>query len=245
MASKHRPQWLEAIQEELNSIHGLGTFELAELPPGWKAISSKWIFHIKCNALGAITCFKARLVACGYTQIPGVDFFETYAPVTRIEFFCILLALAAHFDWEIIQLDVKNTFLNGELKEEIYMRPPKGFSSPGKEDFYWQLQKTLYGLKQSSFVSYGCFSGGMLKLGYVPLLSDACVFICISPDRKHISIVAVHVDDMGLLSNSVEEQECAKAELKKEFPINALGEPDLLLGLKINCDCKQCTITIS
>lgn len=247
MESDDCSEWLKAIEEELNLIDGLGTFELAELPPGRKAILSKWVFRIKHDAPGTITRYKDRLIACGYTQIPGVDFFKTYAPVAHIESFHILLALAAHFDWEIVQLDVKNAFLNGKLDEEIYMKPPKGFSLPEKEHLYWRLLRTLYCLKQSSYIWYLRLLTGMLKLGYQPLLSDACIFMRISPNRKNISIIRVHMDedDMGLFCNSVEEREHAKAELKKEFPINDLGEPELLLGLKITHNCEKQTITIS
>ena len=109
----------------------------------------KWVFKIKRNADGSISKYKARLVAKGYVQQHGVDYDEVFAPVARIETIRLIIALAAHEGWEIHHLDVKTTFLHGELKEEVYVVQPEGFYVAGKENKVYKLKTTLYGLKQA------------------------------------------------------------------------------------------------
>lgn len=243
MKSEDAPKWMSAMKEEIDAIYGLGTFELVPLPPGRKAIGCKWVFRIKRDASGAITRYKARLVAQGFYQLPGIDFGETFAPVARIESLRILFALAAIYDWEIGQMDVKNAFLNGELKEEIYMDQPKGFVAEGKAGYVWRLLKSLYGLKQASRVWYQKFRAVLLKLGFHPLLADPCVFVRIL--EKRLSIIACHVDDLGLFCNSVAILTTLKAELKAEFEMTDLGEMKLIVGLAVTRDRSKRTITIS
>jgi hypothetical protein len=117
--------WLTALYEELESLKAQGVYvEVDELPPGRKAVDSKWVLHIKHNGQGLISRFKARLVAKGFTQIPGQDFTYTFAPVARWESIRVLLAIVATYDWELRQVDMKTAFLNGPLEEEIYMNKP-------------------------------------------------------------------------------------------------------------------------
>ena len=99
------------------------------------------------KADGTIDKYKARLVVKGYSQREGIDYFDTYSPVTRITSIWVLVALAAVYGLEIHQIDVKTAFLNGELEEEIYMEQPEGFVVPGKERKVCKLVKSLYGLK--------------------------------------------------------------------------------------------------
>lgn len=93
--------------------------------------------------------YKARLVAKGYVQKQGVDYEEVFAPMTRIETVRVLLALAAHFGWEVHHMDVKLAFLNGDLTEEVYVNQPEGYTIKGQEDKVYKLSKALYGLKQA------------------------------------------------------------------------------------------------
>ena len=115
-----------------------------DLPPGCKPLGYKWIFKMKLKADGSIDKYKVRLVVKGYKQKEGVDYFDTYSPVTRITSIRMLMAIAVLHNLEKHQMDVKTTFLNGELNEEIYMEQPKGFIFPGQEKKVCRLVKSLY-----------------------------------------------------------------------------------------------------
>ncbi|KAL0329751.1 UNVERIFIED_CONTAM: Retrovirus-related Pol polyprotein from transposon TNT 1-94 [Sesamum radiatum] len=136
LSSPEAPFWKEAINNEIESIMQNHTWELVDLPSGNKPLGCKWILKRKYKADGSIDKYKARLVAKGFIKKEGLDFFDTYSPVTRITSIRVLIAVAALYDLEIHQMDVKTAFLNGELDEEIYMEQPEGFcrSWPRKED---------------------------------------------------------------------------------------------------------------
>ena len=138
------PLWKEAINSEIESIMLNHTWELVDLPPGCKPLGCKWILKRKYKADGSIDKYKAHLVAKGFKQKEGYDFFDTYSPVTRITSIHVLIAIAALHNLEIHQMDVKTTFLNGELDEEIYMEQTEGFVVPGEEKKVCKLVKSLY-----------------------------------------------------------------------------------------------------
>ena len=141
--------WKEAIKSEIDSILQNHTWELVDLPPSSKPLGYKWIFKRKMKTDGTIDKYKARLVIKGYKQKEGLDYFDTYSPVTRITSIRMVLAIAALRNLEIHQMDVKTAFLNGDLDEEIYMEQPEGFVAPGQEKKVCKLVKSLYGLKQA------------------------------------------------------------------------------------------------
>ena len=122
MKSQDAAFWKEAINDEMDSIIGNNTWKLVDLPPGSKPIGCKWIFKKKMKVDGTIDKFKARLVAKGFTQKQGIDYFDTYSPVARIATIRVLVALASIHKMVIHQMDVKTTFLNGDLEEEVYMQ---------------------------------------------------------------------------------------------------------------------------
>ncbi|KAK8685585.1 hypothetical protein V6N13_041585 [Hibiscus sabdariffa] len=125
--------WKDAIKNEIESIMQNHTWELVDLPPGIKLLSSKWIFKRKMKADGSIDKYKARLVIKGYRQKEGLDYFDTYSSVSRITSIRMILAIAPLRNLEVHQMDVKTAFLNGELDEEIYMEQPEGHVVPGQE----------------------------------------------------------------------------------------------------------------
>ncbi|GJU75513.1 zinc finger, CCHC-type containing protein [Tanacetum coccineum] len=139
----------EAIDDEISSITKNNTWILSDLPPGCKHLGCKWIFKRKMKVNGTIDKFKARLVIQGFRQKEGIDYFDTYAPVARITTIRLLLALAAIHKLVIHQMDVKTTFLNGDLDKEMYMKQPEGFVMPANEHKVCKLVKSLYGLKQA------------------------------------------------------------------------------------------------
>ena len=134
--------------DSLNKNH---TWTLAKLPPGKKAIGCKWVYTTKVGSQGeADIRYKARLVAKGYAQREGIDYDEVFSPVVKHPSIRILLALVTQFGLILEQLDVKTAFLHGELEEDIYMVQPQGYEVAGKESLVCKLDRSLYGLKQSS-----------------------------------------------------------------------------------------------
>ena len=126
-------------------------WNLVDPPDGVRAIECKWIFKKKIDADGKVHIYKARLVAKGFYQIQGVDYDETFSPVAMLKSIRILLAIAAYYDYEIWQMDVKTTFLNGNLSEDVYMTQPEGFVDQQNARKVCRLRKSIYGLKQASW----------------------------------------------------------------------------------------------
>ena len=143
-----KDKWETAMDEEMTSLMDMGTFALVDRPKDRRIISCKWVWRIKRDSKGNVERYKARLVARGFTQIHGLDYMDTYAPVTRLETIHLLCALATEKDWEVRHIDVKTAYLNGDLDKEVYMEIPEGFDNynGGK---VLLLRKALYGLKQA------------------------------------------------------------------------------------------------
>lgn len=137
------------MEDEIHMIEKNNTWEIVDRPKNREVIGVKWVYKSKLNPDGSIQKYKARLVAKGFKQKPGVDYYETYAPVARLETIRTVIALAAQKKWKLYQLDVKSAFLNGYLEEEIYVEQPEGFSVEGGENKVFKLKKALYGLKQA------------------------------------------------------------------------------------------------
>lgn len=133
MSCKESNLWYDSMNDEMNSMKNNDVWDLVELPNGAKAIGCKWVFKTKKDSLGNIERYKARLVAKGFTQKEGIDYTDTFSPVSKKDSLYVILALVAYFDLELHQMDVKTTFLNGDLEEEVYMKQPEGFSSNSGE----------------------------------------------------------------------------------------------------------------
>ena len=138
------------MNEEIKSIKDNGVWDLVPLPKGVKPIGCKWIFKTKRDSKGDVERYKARLVAKGYTQKKGIDYKETFSPVSSKDSFRTIMALVAHFDLELHQMDVKTTFLNGDIDETIYMVQPENFVSGDTKRRGCKLKKSIYGIKRVS-----------------------------------------------------------------------------------------------
>ncbi|KAJ3709158.1 hypothetical protein LUZ61_012863 [Rhynchospora tenuis] len=149
------PNWIFAMQEELNQFERNQVWELVPLPSGKQVIGTKWVFRNKLDEYGNVVRNKARLVAQGYKQQEGINFEETFAPVARLESIRMLLAFAANKGFTLFQMDVKSAFLNGWIEEEVFVQQPPGFVDHFKPDHVFKLHKALYGLKQAPRVWYG------------------------------------------------------------------------------------------
>ena len=137
------------MDEKIKAIHRNNTWEMTKLSKGSQPIGVKWVFKKKMNAQGKIEWYKARLVAKGYKQKAGIDYDEVFVPVARMETIWLIISQAAQFKWPIFQMDVKSAFLNGVLKEEVYLEQPPGYVKIGEEKKVLKLKKALYGLKQA------------------------------------------------------------------------------------------------
>ncbi|WJZ93758.1 hypothetical protein VitviT2T_012674 [Vitis vinifera] len=135
------------MNEEYKSMQDNKVWELVPLPVGTKPIGCKWIFKTKRDSNGNVERYKARLVAKGFTQKEGIDFKETFSPVSTKDSFRIIMALVAHYDLELHQMDVKTAFLNGDIDETIYMVQPENFVSEDSKNMVCKLTKFIYGLK--------------------------------------------------------------------------------------------------
>ena len=158
------------MHEELHQFERNKVWSLVERPDPAKhnIIGTKWIFRNKQDEDGIVVRNKARLVAQGYTQIEGIDFIETYAPVARLESIHVMLAYANYNGILLYQMDVKSAFLNGEIEEEVYVMQPPGFEDPKNPDMVYRLHKALYGLKQAPHAWYETLKDFLLKKGFKP-----------------------------------------------------------------------------
>jgi hypothetical protein len=164
--------WANAMHDELASMSKNAVWDLVELPVGCKVVGCKWVFKTKRDPSGKIERYKARLMAKGYSQREGIDYNETISPVSTKDSFRVVMALVAHFDLELHQMDVKTTFLNGELAEDVYMFQPEGFAEAGKEHLVCKLNKSIYGLKQASRQWYLKFDQVVTSFGFNENASD-------------------------------------------------------------------------
>ena len=177
-----------------------------------------------------MTVYKARLVAKGFRQIKGVDYDDTFSPVAMLKSVRILLAIAAHYDYEIWQMDVKTAFLNGDIEEELYMMQPQGFVDPKDADNVCKLQRSIYGLKQASRSWNLRFDKVIKEFGFVQTFGESCVYKKVS--GSSVSFLVLYVDDILLIGNDVELLKSVKGYLNSKFSMKDLGEASYILGIK-------------
>eukprot|EP00253_Pinus_taeda_P022186 PITA_22186 len=182
------------MDEEMNAIEINKTWDLVELPKVKEVIGVKWVYKTKCNAEGKIERHKARLVVKGYKQQYGRDYEETFAPVARMETVRAVLSIAAKNKWKVYQMDVKSAFLNGVLKEEVYVEQPLGYEKKGEEHKVCKLKKALYGLKQAPRAWYSRIDSYLLDNEFDKCEGEPTVYIK-EKDGK-ILIVVLYVDDV-------------------------------------------------
>jgi len=236
-------RWRSAIENELESLRVNNTWTIVpETPPGRHPIGCKWVFKRKLHLDGTIARYKARLVAKGYSQLYGVDYEETFAPVAKFTSIRAILSIAATQDLEVHQMDVKNAFLNGDLDEEIYMTIPEGVQAPpGMSNPVCRLNRSLYGLKQAQRVWNKKIDDHFLSEGFLRLESDHCIYI--RRQDQTIIIVVLFVDDLLITANR-EMIATFKEQLCKNFAMTDCGDIHHFLGLRVIRDRTTRTITL-
>ncbi|KAM2961184.1 hypothetical protein FF1_030791 [Malus domestica] len=223
--------WQKAMEDEISMIEKNHTWDLVDRPFDKPIIGVKWVYKTKLNLDGSVQKNKARLVAKGYSQKPGIDFNETFAPVARLDTVRTLVALAAQKGWKLFQLDVKSAFLNGVLNEEVYVDQPSGFVIQGKEDKVYRLRKALYGLKQAPRAWYEEINSYFAKAGFHRSPSEATLYIKTS--HSGILIVSLYVDDIIYTGSSKEMITEFKGEMMRQYEMTDLGLLHHFLGLGV------------
>ena len=224
--------WLDAMRAELAALCEKGVYEWAILPAHKRALPARWVFKIKRDERGAIEKYKARLVAKGFLQKPGEEYTDVFAPASSHVTLRLLLSVAAERNLDIHQLDVKTAFLNGDLTEEVYLKPPEGFED--KAGHVWRLKKALYGLKQAAQAWHDKLKSKLSTIGFKASSSDPTLFISGSV-REEKTYMLVHVDDVLILGTSAAVR-AAKASFLTLFEARDLGDAAMFLGLQIQRD---------
>ena len=219
------------MKEEISSILKNKTWTVVKPEGNIKPIGVRLVFRVKKDSKGRILRHKARLVVKGYAQREGINFGEIFSPVARMESIQILIAIAAQEEWELHHLDVKTAFLNGEIKEDIYITQPEGFEVKGKEDHILKLQKALYGLKQAPRAWNSELTEVLLKKGFVRSKCDYGVHY-IAEMQERI-IVGVYVDDMIIIGSNSHKIVEFKEGMKHVFEMTDLGIISFYLGIEI------------
>ena len=230
LASSNQTKWAAAMEEEIESLHANEVWDLVELPKDRKAVGSKWVFKTKRSANGTVERHKARLVAQGYSQRHGQDYDETFAPVVRFESLRTVIALAVQNGLKLHQMDVTTAFLNGELREEVYMKQPEGYAVEGKEELVCKLRKSIYGLKQSPRCWNSALDSHLKEMGFVQAAGDPCLYIA---SEGEMFLIAVYVDDILLAGCSNERLTAVKQALSRKFQVKDMGELHYFLGVKV------------
>ena len=202
------------------------------LPAEWKVIGCTWVCCIKQNLEGDVK-LKVQLVTQEFPQIPGLDVFNTFAPIICTDSVCMLLAIGTECNMEMHQFDIVGAYLNADLKEDIYMCQPPSYKDGMHKVL--QLQKALYGLKQGGWKWNIHFNWVMVnELGFQWLNSNSCVYL--QQDKHGLMVIGVHVDDMIAHTDTTSLMDVFTAGLTKHVKITNLGIPSLLFGLEISCD---------
>ena len=238
LKSDYKLEWQKAMLEEIESLLKNETWSFEDIPPGRNIVKNKWVFRIKVKSDGTIERFKARLVAKGFTQTPGMDYTETFAPTARAESIRIILSITGAEGLFMIQFDIKTAYLNSTIQELIYMDLPTGFEEYLHKRFLGcrgkvcRILKGLYGLKQSARGWNKTFSDFLKEYALIQSSADPCIFYSTQAPRL---ILALWVDDGLVVCSDNSLLNKMISHLKTKFEVT-LGDADVYVGLHITRD---------
>ena len=219
------------MEEEMELMKTNQVWDLVDLPLGQRFIGNKLILKIKHKVDGSIERYKARLVAKSYTQEEGIDYEDTFSPLVRITSVRLILAIVAHMDFELYQMDVRTAFLNEELNKKIYMDQPLGFETKRQERKVCKHKRSIYGLKQDSRQWNVKFHQTILKDDFTMMEEDHYMYLKCS--NNSFIILPLYVDDILIDRNNKEMIDTTKKWLSSNFEIKDMGEANYILGVKI------------
>jgi hypothetical protein len=217
------------MAEEIAAPERTGTWGLVPCPPRVRLITCKWVYKVKTRSDGSLERYKARLVARGFQPEQGRDYDKTFAPVAHMTTIHTLLVVASVRKWSISQFDVKNIFLNGELREDVYMRPPPGYSVP--EGMICHICCSLYGLKQAPRAWFQRFASVVTAASFSANAHDSALFVHVSPCGRTLLL---YVDDMIIIGDDPEYIAFVKARLSDQFLMSDLSPLRYFLGIEIS-----------
>jgi hypothetical protein len=239
--SNNDKHWIKSMEEEMNQTEKNETTELVARPKDKNVIDTKWVFRNKLNEHGQVTRNKsrnkARLVCKGYAQVEGICFEEMFSPVARMEAVRLILAYACSKKIKVYHMDVKSTFSNRELEEEVYIEQPKGFILLEREDYVCRLKKELYGLKQAPIAWYFRLDMYLQKQRFRKGNADNNLYIKVN--QNNLLIIEVYVDDIIFRSNDDMLSWKFAKDMQNEFKMSLLGEFSFFLRLLI-CHLNTC-----
>jgi hypothetical protein len=216
------------MNEKIQSIDKNQSWDLVELPKGKDVIGVKWVYKTKYNANGKVEKHKARLVAKSFTHHHGIDYNETFAPLERLDTIRMVLSIAVQNNWKVYQMNVKSTFLNGILEEEVYIKQPPGYEVLGEEHKVYKLKKALYGLKQAPRAWYSRIDSYFVNNGFSKCGNEPTLYVKVN-DEGEILIVCLYVDDLIFTGNM--SINSFKEAMEREFDMTDLGLMKYFLGI--------------
>lgn len=237
------PKWKAAVQAELDSLTSNGTWHLVERPTSGNVVDSKWVLRVKKNSAGEVDKYKARLVARGFTQIYGVDYYETFAPVAKLSSFRLILAIAARNGWPADSFDFNSAYLNSKLDKDVYLEQPPDHAIADRRKYVLKLDKALYGLKQGGRKWYETLCVALADLSFKRAEADYGVFF--KHEGPHLIILAIHVDDCLITGDSRLLLDTYKHRIGQKYRLTDLGPVSWLLGIKVLRDLEARTLALS
>ena len=247
VARSNGKSWKDSMELELASLKENSCWDLVPRPKDGRVIRSKWVFKTKEEQtvrghLGVR--LKSRVVACGYGQVEGVDYTETYAPVVKMTSIRVIVSVTVTLDLHLHQMDVVTACMNGELDELIFMEQPPGFEVGDPGALVCQLKKAIYGLKQAPRQWYAKIDEFFVQtLGMKRNPADDCVYV--RRQGGHILIIALYVDELLIACSDMSMMGDTKRDLSSRFKMKDLGESRVILGLDITRDRAKRTLSLN
>ena len=223
--------WFTVMKNEYDALIENRTWSFVPRTENQKIVGNKWMYRIKYNTDGSVAKYMARLVAKRFQQIEGVNYFITFSPVVKPATIRVVLSLAVMNQWIVRQVDVNNSFLNGELSEEVFMQQPEGFVDRSKPNCVRRLHKALYGLKQAPRAWFEKLKGCLLQWGFRNSKFDSSLFL--RKTKVSLIMVLIYADDILVIGPNSEELDSFIQQFNTIFALKKLGRLSYFLGIEV------------